>query len=370
MTDRRPAGRVTDRELNRWTLARQHLVERVALDVEAAVESLAGMQAQHSPSPYIGLWSRLEGFEREHLAAALREDRIVKATLMRGTLHLVPTSRLAAYRAAAGSAYYADTLRRLDGLGADLDAVRAAVVAEVARRPRSRPEIAELIVDLLPGDLPGWLRERPTGVAALVVTTDLVNLADDAAYGYFGGSRYRVAPPSPPVDPADAVRSVVAAYLAAFGPASRADLAQWSGNTVRALAAALDELELERFTAEDGRTLLDLPGAPRPPADRPVPVRFLPKWDNLLLAYTRRERVLPEPHRKVVIRKNGDVLPTFLVDGTVAGTWAATSRGPGVMTLTALGPVRARDRKAVEAEGARLLAWLRPDATARSVRWA
>src|SRR2546421_10159935 len=91
-------GPVSNRELNRWTLARQLLLDRAQLDPATAIERLAGMQAQYPSSPYIGLWSRLKGFERSDLEAALREDRVVKTTVMRGTLHLVPTSKLAHYR--------------------------------------------------------------------------------------------------------------------------------------------------------------------------------------------------------------------------------------------------------------------------------
>ena len=165
------------------------------------------------------------------------------------------------------------------------------------------------------------------------------------------------------------MRSVVESYLRAVGPASRGDLAGWLGRPVNIVAAALDSLELVTFTTEDRRTLIDLPDAPRPDEGVKAPVRFLPKWDNLLLAYERRERVLPEPLRKTVIRKNGDVLPTFLVDGVVAGAWDAPLKGKPAITLTPFAPISTRDRKAVEREAEALLAWLRPESTKREVRW-
>ena len=203
----------------------------------------------------------------------------------------------------------------------------------------------------------------------MVVVGATMNVPEDARFGHFAGSRYRRAPAAEATTE-DAVRSVDAAYLRAFGPATRGDVAHWLGRPVRLIASALDELELVSFTGEDRRTFIDLPDAPRPDASVAAPVRFLPKWDNLLLAHERRERVLPEPLRKTVIRKNGDVLSTFLVDGVVAGAWEASLKGRAVMMLTALAPISARDRRAVEREGEDLLAWLRPDATAREVRWA
>lgn len=162
---------------------------------------------------------------------------------------------------------------------------------------------------------------------------------------------------------------VARAYLSAFGPASLADLSQWSGQPVSAFAEALTVLDTVSLRARDGRTLLDLAGALRPDPATPVPVRFLSKWDNLLLAHARRERVLPKGLQTTVIRRNGDVLPTFLVDGFVAGTWEAALRGPARMLLTPLVALGARARREVEAEAAGLLDWLRPDAGSRTVAW-
>ena len=375
---------VTSRELNRWTLARQLLLARVPLDATAGVTALAGMQAQYSPSPYIGLWSRLTGFRREDLAEALAADRVVKTTVMRGTLHLVPTARLAHYRLGGGSAYYDDALRRLVAVGSDLGGIRAAVRAAVAAAhaggtPLSREEVGALVVANLSGEVPAWVAERPTAVGSVSVATDLVNVAEDAAFGVFGVSRYRLAPPVAPVTPEEAFRQIILDYFGAFGPATAADLSQWSGRQVRDFSATLAGLEasgdLVRFRSDDGRTLLDLADAPRPPGDVVAPVRFLPKWDNVLLAYARRERIISDEHRKIVIRKNGDVLPTFLVDGTVAGTWDAPLRdkavlgGKAVLTLTPLVTLAAKQRKEVEAEAGVLLGWLHPDAPTQAVRW-
>jgi len=123
-------------------------------------------------------------------------------------------------------------------------------------------------------------------------------------------------------DPTEARAEILRRYLAAFGPASRRDIAAWSMMHVPELARALERLEpLRRFRDEHGRELLDVPRAPLPDAGTPAPVRFLPKWDNVLLAFADRTRVLPEQYRKTVIRMNGDVAQTFLIDGFVAGIW-------------------------------------------------
>jgi hypothetical protein len=151
---------------------------------------------------------------------------------------------------------------------------------------------------------------------------------------------------------------LVRRYLAAFGPATRADVADWSGLRVVDFAEALGALEpLRRFRDENGRELLDLPRAPLPDGDTPAPVRFLPKWDNTLLAHADRRRVLPEELRKAVIAKNGDVTQTFLVDGVVAGSWTADRKG--AIALVPFAPLPRAARREVEEEAARLEAWLR-----------
>jgi len=360
---------ITTRQLNRWTLARQHLLERLAVTPAVAIERLAGMQAQAPSAPYVGLWSRLAGFEVGDLEDALRARTVVKTTVMRGTLHLVARSRLAAFRAATGSSYYDSTLRMLAGLGLDLDAVRDRVAAQVEERPRSRTEVYRLVAEQVPQPHPKWLEDRPSAVAALCVITDLVNTADDAMFRAPGRSSYEVLRTEPP-SPLEAARQVASDYLGAYGPATTADLAAWSGRPASAFAEALATLDLVRFR-DGSRTLLDLTDAPRPDADTPVPIRFLPVWDSLLLAHVRRERVLADEHRKVVIAKNGDVSPTFLVDGTVAGTWSLPPRSaPAALTLRSLVPLSKRDTRGAEAEARRLLAWLRPQAAAAPVTWA
>jgi hypothetical protein len=363
---RRHITTITLRQLNRWTLARQMLLERVDLDAVTAIERLAGMQAQYSPSPYIGLWSRLREFRREELERAVMEEVVVKATLMRVTLHLVSARDFVPYRVAAPkpTQTFVNTTQFLRKLEVDIDAVHREILAALEKQPLSRMELMALARGLIPAELPD-----PIAWGTVALCGRLIPIPEGARFGQFSGVKYRLAPLAE-CNVLEAFRHVITAYLAAFGPATRADLAQWSGQQVNVFAAALDSLDLVSFRSEDGRTLVDLSQAPRPDPDTPAPVRFLPKWDNVLLAYQRRERVLPEEYRKVIIRKNGDVLPTFLVDGLVAGTWEAPLRGKAVMTLSPLGPIPAPWRKQVEVEGERLLTWLRPDTERREVRWA
>ncbi|HEV2029454.1 MAG TPA: winged helix DNA-binding domain-containing protein [Candidatus Dormibacteraeota bacterium] len=339
------------------------LLERAELDAVTAIERIAGMQAQYSPSPYIGLWSRVQDFKRDELEAALAAHLVYKATLMRGTLHLVSARQYDLFRLASRFPRHVWTQgpNQLAERGIDVDSLREEILSALDTRPLKKPELEHAFRHRIPAELPDW-------VSFSVVIYAAINHHEDALFGHFSGSRYRRAPLSE-ADPEDAMRAVVASYLAAFGPATRGDIAQWLGRSVSTFSSALESLDLVTFQADDGRKLVDLVDAPRPDPTVPAPVRFLPKWDNLLLAYDRRERVLPEAVRKTVIRKNGDVLSTFLVDGMVAGSWEAPLRGRAVMTLAPFSALSVKHRRAVEREAESLLTWLRPDAVQREVSW-
>lgn len=341
------------------------LLERADVDVITAIERLAGMQAQYSPSPYIGLWSRVLGFQREELETALKSNLVYKATLMRGTLHLVSARQFDFFRVAARYPIHpwTDGLNALQARGVDVEALREEILVALDERPLKKPELQQLFRHRIPADMPDWV-----AFSVIIAVGAAMNLHEDAWFGHFAGSRYRRAP-LPVTDPDEAVRMIVASYLGAFGPATRGDIAQWLGHRMSVFAPALEALDLVHLTGEDGRKYVDLLDAPRADAAAAAPVRLLPKWDNLLLAYERRERVLPESARKTVIRKNGDVLPTFLVDGVVAGAWEAPLKGRASMTLTPFAPLPPRQKRAVEQEAEALLAWLRPDAGKLEMAW-
>jgi hypothetical protein len=346
------------------------LLERARLDPVTAIERLAGMQAQYPPAPYIGLWSRLQDFRREDLESAIKGDRVLKATLMRATLHLVSARTFSAYRLVAPDPYtvYTNTARLLRQHGLDPAAarrrVRERVLAVVRKRPVSRAELGAIVREETGDGVP---LPNPAGWGAAAAYGDLISVVDDALFVFPREAHHRLAPPAA-VEKSEALRRVAEWYLAAFGPASRADLAQWSGQTSTVFAVAFDVLDLVTFEADDGRTLFDLRAAPRPDPDVEAPVRFLPRWDNLLLAHDRRQRVLPDAYRQMIIR-NGMMFQTFLVDGLVAGAWEAPLRGKAALTLRPMRKLSALERAEVEEEGIRLLSWLRPDTERRDLRW-
>ncbi|HEX5245558.1 MAG TPA: winged helix DNA-binding domain-containing protein [Gaiellaceae bacterium] len=335
---------LTQRELNRATLARQMLLERKRVSVVAAVERLAGMQSQWAPAPYVGLWTRVAGFRRDQLERAMLERRIVRAVLMRGAIHLVSLADYGIF----GTAVRRPPWLKPDAaaLGDRLhDAVRA-----FGREPRTRAEIAAFLdrehgVDVKSADA-AWY--------ALRTNARLTHAPESGLWQPRGKTRYMTIE-SAPVEGSAARAELVRRYLAAFGPATRTDVAEWSGLRVTDVQPALDALEpLRRFADERGRELFDLPRAPRPPADSQAPVRLLPRFDNLVLSHKDRTRVLPEEYRGGVI-DGGWVKSSFLVDGLVAGVWEVEQ---GRIRVEPFAPLPRAVRRELEDEAAGLEAWL------------
>jgi hypothetical protein len=340
MTDRV----LTLRELNRATLARQLLLERKPMPLRRALERVAGLQAQWAPAPYVGLWTRIAGFKRETLERALLRMQVVRAVLMRGTIHLVSRADYALLGAAVGEPPWLrpDAAAVADSLH---DAIRA-----YGETPRTRAEIAEFLAREH-----GFARELSDAVwYGLRIRGRLTHAPETGFWKTNGLTRY-VTIPHEPDEPERARVELVRRYLAAFGPATRADIAEWSGLRVRDLEPALDALEpLARFRDERNRELVDLPRAPRPAADAPVPVRFMPRFDNLVLSHKDRTRVLAEEHRPGVI-EGGWVRSTFLVDGFVAGVWEV--EGGRVQTESFV-PLTRTQKAEVADEARRLETWL------------
>jgi hypothetical protein len=340
---------LTQRELNRALLARQLLLERAALKIPRALERIGGLQAQYAPSMYIGLWSRLDAFERDDLTRALERRSVVQGTLLRSTIHLV-----------SARDYWAFAL-----------AVRPARRELWARSRREHATPAQMTAAAKK------LRRRLTGGATLprgeidellgggaVITNgvglwlDLVRAPPSGTWERRRADLYAAAEDwlePPDITPEDALDLLVTRYLSGFGPATQAEIANWAGLPPKAVAPDLDRLRLRRFRAEDGELLLDLPRAPLPDPDTPAPPRFLPVWDATLLVHARRTGILPEQHRsKVFSTKTPQSVHTFLVDGTVAGTWRYDKDR---IQLEPFARLDRRRRSELEAEAERLAAF-------------
>jgi hypothetical protein len=364
---------LTLRELNRALLARQFLLKRQKLNVVDAIERLACLQGQWAPSPYVALWSRLAGFERERLAGPVDRGEIVKATLMRATLHLVSAREYPAYSLATMEGRFGAWRPPGGPALADLDELHGAVMVFAGRTPRTRAEIQEFIANHLPPSAAKDERLRGWFSWAAVATSGLVWEATGAHFEHRQLGRH-VAPPAKlrkGPKPATAYELVVRRHLGAFGPATVADIATWSSVRVPNIRAALARMkDLRRFSDERGRELIDLARSPRPAADAVAPPRFLARFDAAILGHAapERTRILPEAYRKAVIF-SAEVWPTFLVDGMVAGRWTLAARPKeAVLELKPFKPLKRADRTGLVEEGEKLVRFYAPESRAHGVR--
>lgn len=310
---------LSTRQLNRAVLARQLLLERSPLSPERAIEQVAGLQTQYAPSGYLGLWSRLAGFRRPALTDALLAGRIVQAWVMRCTIHMVSARDYLPFTEAVRAPRREWWLRAAtQHAELDMPAVAAAVRCHLADGPLKQAELqAKLAAD-------GFPRAAWPGVQLWL---DLIRVPPAGTWGtprahVYGLAEHTVAAPDPVPTEAAGRQLLVERYLRAFGPASVKDIASFCGWNITITRAVLAGLELRRFRDENGGELVDVPGAALPAADTPAPVRFLGQWDAVLLAHARRAQILPEHYRPEVFATSmPQSVPTFLVDGQVAGTW-------------------------------------------------
>jgi winged helix DNA-binding protein len=361
---------LTVRQLNRATLTRQLLLEREDVPASDAIERLVGMQAQVPMDPYIGLWTRLHGFDPAELAGMLTDRRAVRASLMRATIHLVTARDMRRLRPLmepviqrmfwTGSPFG----RAIQGV--DTDALVSLVRELIEERPRTRAELRPLLAER-------WPDHDSDAMSAIGYLLPVVQVPPRGVWGQSGQATWTTAESwlGRPLDAEPSIDDLVVRYLEGYGPAAVMDIQAWCGLTK--LNEVVERLgsRLRVYADEAGRELFDVPDAPLPDADTPAPVRFLPEYDNSLLGYKDRTRVIGTEARR---RLDSDILgnfSTFLVDGFVAGRWKLTrERTAARITIEPVVRLSATARTNLTDEGGRLAAFLVPDAAAHDVRFA
>lgn len=350
------------RALNRATLARQHLLTRGDISVAEAVAHLCGLQAQEPQEPFTGLWSRLSGFRPERLDDALTGRTVVRTHLMRRTVHLVTADDVLAWRARHDTMLRQRVLGtyRRELAGIDVDEVAAAGRAVMAdQRPRTMSELVQALEDRWPGP-----PRRVLGELLVAALVPMAQLPPRGLWQRSAGVRNlplatwleRDIDPLPADDSDPVGQRLLRRYLAAYGPAAGADLRAWCGlaGLPAAVKAARARGELVVFRDERGRELLDLPDAPRPDPDTPAPVRFLPAFDNAILGYHDRSRIIDTAHLGLSVAGHR----TVLVDGRVTATWTVRDHQ---LRISPLRPLTAPEQEAVRAEAQDLTAFLDED---------
>ncbi len=343
---------MTTRELNRALLARQFLLERSSLALVPTLERIGGLQAQYAPSGYVGLWSRMRNFRRDALTAALEQGRVIQGTLLRSTIHMVSARDYWLFLSAIRMGRQ-EWWRRVTRKGfGDVDIAAAVPIFReaLAAGPRRASDLKELLARR------GFPSIAWNGIGLWV---DLIRVPPSGTWDQRKADLYGLAEAwvRPAAQPAEAagVEHVVRRYLGAFGPATVREIADWAGIPHTTVLPAIDRLSLRRFRDEKGKELLDLPRGPLPDAATPAPVRFLPTWDATLLVHARRTQILPEHFRPLVFNtKTPHSVPTFLVDGAVAGTWRYEG---GRVEVKPFEPLPKAARREVDEESKRLEAF-------------
>ncbi len=369
------AGPLSLQALNRATLERQLLLRRAAMPAGEAVGHLAGLQAQAPLAPYVGLWTRLAGFRHQHLKDLLTERSVVRAHLMRNTVHLLAAEDFVSFRPLfqplLGRRLAGTFGRNLGGIDlGELAAIAAALLSETAL---TRVELGRRLAAR-------WPEHDPASLAyAAGHLLPLVQVPPRGLWGESGPAAFLLAAawldglslvPPDPARPEDAVEQLVLRYLAAYGPASVSDIQTWSGlSRLREVTERLGA-RLRTFAGPDGGQLLDLPDAPRPGPDVPAPPRFLPEYDNLLLSFAERSRVIPHRRPVPLPPGNGATGGTLLVDGLWQADWKIVkAKDQAVLQIEPFVPLRAADRDAIAAEGELLLDFAAPAGAGRNIRF-
>ena len=355
---------LTARELNRALLARQLLLERSPKSVTQALETVGGLQTQNATGGYIGLWTRLRKFEPADLTRALEERRAVQGTLMRITIHLVSAGDYARFAAGTRPSRRAAWIRYHQGRATEADVKRATAAAKkaLAAGPLGRTELKPVVESTTV-----W-----NGVNAL---EDVLRVPPSGTWERRRADIYAMA--SDWLGPIEATEEeglelLLQRYLAGFGPARLADAANWAGVPTKKLQPAAEKLRLRVFQDEEGKELLDLPRGPLPAAKTLAPARFLPVWDAILLAHARRAEILPEEYRPLVFStKTPQSVNTFLVDGSVAGTWSVkATKKKAELLVEPFEKLSAKAVEELEAEGERLVRFHEPGAESHAIRLA
>jgi hypothetical protein len=358
---------LSQRQLNRAFLARQLLLERARLTCEQAIEHLVGMQAQAPTAPYVGLWSRLDGFRFEDLARLYDDRRVTRLAMMRSTIHLVTAGDARRFRPLLDPAMVRGFTSSPWGKllrGLDLDPVVATGRSAVEDSPLTFAELGTELGKRWP------TYDGQALAQAIRAHVALVQVPPRGIWGASGQARHTSLEAWLGRSPVHgSIDDLILRYLAAFGPASVNDMQTWSGLTRLRDDFLRLSPRLVTFRDQNDLELFDLPDAPRPPADTPAPVRFLAEFDNALLSHADRARIIDPDDRAHLYSKNGIVPGGVLIDGMVQALWRMSRSRDHVATLTVVPFARLlkRDATAVAEEGRRLLDAAAPEAAGREV---
>lgn len=346
---------LTERELNRALLARQMLLQRESITPLEAIKRLVAIQAQAQDPPYYALWTRLESFKQEQLSQLLLDRQVVRIALHRSTIHLVTAEDCLSFRTILQSMLERSLHSPMRNSLTDSERRELLSCARTLteEKPRTLDELGKLLAEKLPGYANADLANAARNLLPLVqVTPRGIWGAGGQAY-HTTAEAWLGKPLATEAAPDDMLRR----YLAAYGPASIKDMQVWSGMTK--LKETMERMRptLRTFRDEQGVELFDVPDAPLPDGDTPAPPRFLSEFDNMLLSYADRSRIMDDSYKPLVFTVNGIIRSTFLIDGFVRGLWKLEQRkGEATLSIQPFEPIGSEEeRSELTLEGEKLL---------------
>ncbi len=339
------------------------------MPIPDAVKRLVGLQAQLPMPPYIGLWTRLHDFQREALAHLVDERAIVRATFLRGTLHLFTAADYLRFRTTLQPVLSAgaEAITKSRGVELDIDHLLTIARQYLSEAPRTFAEMTAMFTDLMPDVDAGSIRYT------IRMNLPMIQVPVSSGWGYPATPQFALADAwlGQPIPQDDNLRSLILRYLSAFGPASVTDLQSWSGLGKLKDAEQQMRPELRTLRDETKRELFDLPDMKLPSADTPAPIRFLPEFDNLLLSHSNRTRVIADEYRKKVYLPGLRVAATFLVDGFIAGVWTIDrTKQVTALTIAPFEALPAPIRAGLSDEAERLVRFIEPNTKSFEIRFA
>lgn len=322
------------------------LLQRSTASIPKVLERMGGLQAQYAPAIYVGLWSRMARLQRQEVTKALERRLIVQGTMMRTTIHAVAAGDYWPLTLATREARRHWFLRVYRGpYGEDDFAAANETVRDLLM---SGPKPSAVLIDAVGRDL--W--------TSVGIYLDIVRVPPSGTWDRRRADLYGLAEdwiPRTTITTEAGIEWLVRRYLGGFGPAVATDIATWAGLPKDRVSPVVERMDLRRYRSEDGKELLDLKRVPLPGAEVAAPVRFLPVWDAILLVHARRKAVIAEEHRPIIFNtKTPQSLPTFMIDGSVAGTWRYED---GKVSVSPFSPIPRKWKRELEEEAQALAAF-------------
>lgn len=371
---------VTPEQITSFTLKSHFLTERKENPLPEVVSNICGLNAQSARASYISLWSRVKGFQKTGLDRALYEDRLlIKAWLMRGTVHVIPCHDYTIYQKALGGGLAGDWKLTLQKRGLGLSAQARAKLGEktvdiLTQASLTKKELLPRIKHLAGGfsereqkiilsrTLRGLSYEglvchaRPTGSWYHFKENRFVSVSR-----WLGGRKVKH------IDERDAQRQLALRYISTYGPVTAADFAYWTGFKVSDAKRIFEDIaeKLVEVNVKDTKGIYwiisdkaDALASIR--HSTPYPVRFLPEFDPLVMGHKDKARILDDRYRKHIFLRLADVAPVFLAGGRIAGTWSYkfSDKSHDLNTFEKMGK---KEKESVEREFERLREFLGKD---------